>query len=202
MITLTELGRVHLNPSLEMNPQLAYLLGILRGDGWVGGRASKFEISTSTDAALADEVVELFTQVGLHPRKRHIDQSKYCPNSRGYYKVTVYSKKMAEWLNTLSLDKLIEVLRGNLLLLRRFWEGMFEAEGYVYKQRQLHIANTNKELLQWGKSVLSNLGYHPTLYPRMYADHPNWKPLYRLCLYRKVEIREFLAEHEQRLEVE
>lgn len=183
-----------LKPNLEITPNFAYLLGIIWGDGHVCGEAGKYEVGVSCgNDVMANECLELLREVGLHPRKYYVDQSKYGSNFHGYYKVVAYSKKLAEWLKSLSLEGLRGLFKKDILI-GNFWRGMFLAEGYVWRGRQLHIANTNKELLDWGKVVLETLGYHPTLYSRSYPKHPTWKPLYRLCLQRKAEVCRFLEE--------
>ena len=189
---------VSLQPSIGQTRDFCCLLGIIWGDGTIYSHSKNgshcLRICCGLDETLADECVGLLQKIGLHPHK-HLDDYfvKRHPTWKPIWGVTVYSKKFVEWLRELSLSKLQPYLDDGLV--KAFWQGMYKAEGYLALQRgrrSLYIANTNKELTEWGAKALSELGFHPKLYIVIQRKYPNWKPLYRIALLRQAEIEEFL----------
>lgn len=190
-------------PDIEWNENLALLLGIIWGDGYTYARHGKqghhyLEVNTGQDEELADLSCRLLENIKLHPQKYFVENKRYNAKWKGYWRVRVCSKPFVLWLQSLTPEIIIEHLDNGLA--KSFWKGMFLAEGYVWRHRKLSIANTNERLLQWGKTVLQGLGYHPTLFKRIYQKHPTWKPLYRLYLQRREEVSRFLQEF--KIEVE
>jgi len=180
-----------LTPSLRMGPRLCYLLGIIWGDGTTHCNSKNgscyVRISCGLDEAMASECEKLLKQIGLSPRKYlYLNRSWQKPQ----WIVKAYSKQFVQWLSELTLDTLKSLQSEEAIA---FWHGLFRAEGHMDRRGRLHISTVNKELMEWGVRLLSELGYHPKLYTFIHREHPAWKPLYRLSLLRHQEVSDFLS---------
>lgn len=176
---------------IEISESFAYLLGIIYGDGNVGNQHNGIRVFVGQNESFAETCLSLFRSIGLNPKK-YIE--KHAPPRKPSIIVRTYSIRLTKWLcNNLQVSCLKGELKTSLHL-KRFWQGLYRAEGYFNKRGQIQISNTDMELMKWGKQALENLGYHPTLRKIVHPTHPKWKPLYNVYLSRKAEAMSFLSD--------
>jgi intein-encoded DNA endonuclease-like protein len=146
---LTQMQRVKFYPTLEMSENLAYILGVLYGDGYVSNCRQQYRAGLS---ATKKEFVECFTdalkKISLRPHTFLIRDSVKNPRHQDRYAVVVYSKIFYEWRKKLTLKDTKQLLIDDHRLIRSFLKGFYESEGSLDKKRmKIVIYNSNEELL-------------------------------------------------------
>lgn len=98
--------KILLKLNLEMNENLAYIVGLLKGDGWVSKKDKyyRFEFYT-TEEILASNTFIAFKKLGLTPRNKKF-KSLSPLSKKEVYKVIANSKVFCEWYNRLTVEKL------------------------------------------------------------------------------------------------
>jgi len=176
-------NRIQVN--LRPSPTLAYMLGVLEGDGCVYKVQSRRVISLCTiDERFAFSFYRALEELGLNPRKRLHGK---------YYWVEAISMNFFDWYKSLTLEKLGEYLKSQSMIIA-FLRGFYESEGsYYYKWTRrlgrkyyyeaVSIGNTNKSLLKLIKRFLEEINFNFT-----WTEH---KGLYQLRMYGKEKIKKF-----------
>ena len=175
-----------LNPNLEPTPTLAYILGVVLGDGSVSVRPPSYSvILCTTTEAFNLAFAQALSAIGLRPRT-------YRYWSRNAYITRAFSKRLVAWLHTVN----ISVFLSDRLTKLAFIKGFYESEGGCHNNGhswQIVISNTDLELLQTARRCLGDLGYsfhfrlaHPVMGRR--------KALYQLHKATKAEVQRFMVE--------
>lgn len=135
-------------------PILAYVLGVLLGDGSVyksqSARGSySYHVSLYVkDRLFAEKFAEALTKIGLDP---HVYIYK-----NGYHRVQAINGGFYEWYKSLGLEQISSLVRG---FEDRLVCGFYESEGSigVNKSRlRIQIGNKHKELLFMIQNILQN----------------------------------------------
>ena len=164
--------------NLEPSSELAYILGVCLGDGCVGsyvkGKEKKcsYEIKLAVEhREFAESFKEALESIGLHPSM--FLRTSVRPNEKPLWWVEAHSKVFVEWYKDITSDfsKLEEFLRKCPRGFEEFVRGFYESEGYYYeglnkyggRQRNLHIYNTNKGLVDLVVKILKELGFRVTV---------------------------------------
>ena len=169
------------NPDLNPSAKLMYILGVLKGDGYVykrGKRAHVVELS-----AISEKFVRSFanalTEIDLAPSVR----TRYISGYANYrvYVVSAISKNFVEWYRNLDLTQIKEMIGENKELATAFIRGFYESEGsceiskgYPY----ISMCNTDLPVLLLVKDLASSLGYDLNL--NKAGSTSTGKPFYRL----------------------
>jgi len=150
-----------IEPKLEFNNNMAYLLGAYLGDGYAALNGKEFRLKG--EITFTSKVAQSLNTIGLNP---HIKPDKGC------FLVQAASTKFILWLHQLSL-KDIETMLVNDNLKLSFIEGFYDAEGYlgiVHRQNRtfphiwVKIGNTNLPLLEMCQRLLTDLGIYSRVY--------------------------------------
>ena len=168
-------------------PKLAYVLGVLMGDGsvYVHKRGYRIELHVR-DEEFARSFAEALKALGLNPWIG----GPYEPHSgkKPEYKVVAYSKDLAmSYQQMQHLERLKEFLSDNTLFIN-FLRGFYESEGCLYKPtsyRRLLIYNNNADLLQYICERLQDFGIKASI--REYR-----KGEWCLEIWKKKDIAKFL----------
>jgi intein-encoded DNA endonuclease-like protein len=177
-----EVGNL-IRPSLLPSPTLAYVIGVLVGDGYTYNRKHNYFIYLdSVERTFCEEFAKALKKLNLNPcllknKKKLV------------WRVVATSKIFYKWFNSLTIEKIKKLA---MKYPREFLKGFYESEGCVLpdKNPPLVIVNTNKEIIDIAKRCLELLGFNPTLYPT-YLPPPR-KVQWRLNLCRKREIIRFI----------
>ena len=149
-------------PNLDMSPNLAYILGVLYGDGCVDNRNS-IRLSVRS-RPFAESFAKALTEINLLCSVRDEIRSSRAKWGAGkmFYQVTVMSKKFSDWFKILTFTQ-IETQLNSHELMNQFIRGMYESEGTLSFIRrtwyQIIIVNTNYSLMVLIKTLLEKLGY-------------------------------------------
>jgi len=163
--------KVMLKPNLKMTKNLAYLVGLLKGDGCVTHNGASFRICfDNTNQTLANNCLNSLKEIGLHPFVYDIIPYNGIGKKK-IYKVVANSKKFYEWYKKLTLQDLKKSLNTKEKTIG-FLKGFYEAEGSISTSRNtvtISISNTDLKLLKVVKILLEQLD----LYFRLNGPYKN-----------------------------
>lgn len=155
-LKLTFWGQKDVN--LQQSPELAYILGVLKGDGSVwhspSNRGYVIHLKTSS-YFFAQSFTNALKQIGLNPSFRF----------NKYWHVNANSKTFYEWFKKLSLEELKSYTKN---FQADFIRGFYESEGLMWQNKNsgycLGLWNKNLELLSLAKDLLRELGFSFKIY--------------------------------------
>jgi len=179
-ISKAKKGRYLVHPSFEATPSLAYVLGVLRGDGSIYLHKKGADIRLTTASRdFAESFYRALREINLHP---------YMYKDRGkYYSVEASSKAFYNWYKELDLpaiEKLLDTEDKKIAFLR----GFYESEGWCGRD-QVQIYNTDRNLIDLVKRILADLGFDF----RISCRYRQGKPLYTLYKHSRKVVKQFLA---------
>jgi intein-encoded DNA endonuclease-like protein len=161
-----------LKPKLAPSRSLAYILGVLKGDGFIskqirknGNRMYKVILVTSSEI-FAKVFANSLKRIGLHP---WISKAKDTTTSFGKTKiirVEACSLEFVEWYEKLDFVHIRKLLN-NKDLIRAFIRGFYDSDGTtgIYRSgSRVCFSNQSRELLEFIRSLLLELGLEFKLY--------------------------------------
>jgi len=183
-------------PNLTMNESLAYLVGLLKGDGSVkiykvNKKIKPHNIYLIQFAGQEKKIVSLtfniLKQIGLNP-------SFYYINKDRTYHTAVGNKLFANWYLNLNLKEILN----NSSLKIAFLRGFYEAEGsYFFETGRTFpysiITNCNEELIKYIFNLIRDFGFDAKLY-KMKRCKTAFKSgfYYQLKIRKKGEANKFI----------
>lgn len=197
--------------NIEPSEDLAYVLGVLKGDGCIDfkNKSGRIRLSqTRSEFAISFETA--LKNIGFNPHTSIDDMFKRKNSGFGrkaqYYYVTYgYSIKFAQWYKQLSLEDIEKILGDKSEFIEAFIRGFYESEGcnYIRPQRlvkkwkgtswTIKIEGTNGELYDLVERLLIKLGFN---FGRGYRDRKefNWKPIHILRSSKQLRNYRFIEE--------
>lgn len=177
-----------IRPALEPSEDLAYVLGVLLGDGSVFpiNSNSSYAIQlTNTSKVFVESFANALKRIGIHPCFFDIPQEN--PNWNKQYGVKGHSILFGKWYETLAPSNIRKLLKTREMVVS-FLRGFYESEGHTDKptanSRRVSISNTNEELLRLVQHLVESLGYKTSIH--------GGKDIY--IRGRKIDKERFLAE--------
>jgi intein-encoded DNA endonuclease-like protein len=150
---------------LKPSEELAYVIGVKVGDGYVARRRRAVKSYNRVRIRLKVKDLEFATEFGRCLAKvleKRPVKPKYL-NSMGRYDVTVDSKTLYELLKKpVDLDRLKKYIEHCERCMAAFLRGFADSEGSVDKRGYITISNTNYELLIYIKDLLKCLNIEST----------------------------------------
>lgn len=191
-------GGYSILPDLAPSKDMAYILGVVYGDGYTTYHGGAWQIGLHTASrAFAESFRKALVKIGLHPSRvyEYIEPTRVHRIKTTVYRTSCYSNKFAEFINSLSFYQL-SLLLNKESLKWAFLRGFFESEGYarVREQNRTEIAfsNTNRELTQFVAELLTHLGFGSNLRVQK-TPSPKWRPCYILTVKGSLsEKRDFI----------
>lgn len=184
-------------PDLTSTENLAYLLGLLMGDGFViSNKTTKAAIIgfQSTDEKLSLNFLECLSKIGLHAKIFKVKPHNKVSKSDAF-SVVSYSKNFVNWYRNLTLENLKTLLDSRDKIIS-FLKGFYEAEGHshISKRGQLTVAftNTDLNLQKLVQALLLNLGFDFRLNGPYWTGRVNEKPYYNVRTSKKLQSLSFL----------
>ena len=161
--------------NLSASPDLAYVCGVLLGDGFCGrfsqGRRKEAFVSMIAlevvEKTFALSFMESLQRLGLRPR---IYRNRKKGNRRDTYFVKAYSKKFHQWWTEQNLPDLEDMFFRDTELLKEFVRGFYESEGSYYKragpydETLCQLSNTDLEITELFKKAISRLSFKTSVY--------------------------------------
>jgi intein-encoded DNA endonuclease-like protein len=170
-------------PSLELlepSEDLAYIIGVLRGDGsaWEKSRMHKGyrRVVIYLEAKDREFVEEFAIRIG---RVLNRPPPRVRVKSTEYYYVEVESRTLYELLKKpIDIEKIRKYVEHCEKCMAMFLRGLFDSEGSVSEDGQISVANTNYELLLYVQELLRRFGIETKgPYPTVKQGTPFYSPL-------------------------
>lgn len=177
--------------NMKSSSNLAYFLGIMLGDGSIskvynkkrGYHTYSFQI-TSKDRILVESFRDVINKI------MSLNYKYICCSGDGYFRTHVNSTKLGKWYNSLNLNQ-IEIIAEEYPC--EFIRGIYESEGWLYKDKELGIGSTNKELIIFIQMLITKLGFKINYSETLNNSYNNKKvKLYRVRIQRPKEIIKFI----------
>jgi len=199
--TRTEATRMMISkkPNLNSSEALAYILGVLYGDGSVVKNEKRFAYFiqlTVEKKEFADSFYKALKKINLNP---------WISKNGKYYRVSAQSCIFYDWFKNLTFDN-IEKILNNSKKIKEFIRGFYESEGCIYQNdfyyfkgekikrktpmKILSIFNTDAQVIMFVKKLLKKLNFHPKIYGPYKTSH---KPIYHLKILKQEEIERFFS---------
>ncbi len=150
---------------LEPSSKLAYVIGVVAGDGWaVRKENSIYEVG----AKVRDEdFIEEFSRCLGEVLRR--DPPRLRQKKDGKLIVSAESKALYELLRKpIDINRIQQFVEHCEECMRSFLRGFFDSEGCVSKKGQVYCCNTDIQLLQYTMKILNFLGIRTTG-PKIYV---------------------------------
>jgi len=195
-------------PRLDPSPELAYIIGVLLGDGTVSkcrtvnrrrnAVSYHYVIRLAvTDEAFAREFYEALTKIGLRPKiyfyPRKPNEKMLSDPSRCRARWIVYAenKEFYTFFKNLKIEDIEKIISGYE---PHFIRGFYESEGCVDispKEYRVRMVNTKKEIINLVNRVLIKLGFSTSLYAQKYEWKGETRYMYVVQIYGNDQVRRF-----------
>lgn len=167
------------HPNLSESPALAYIFGVLYGDGYTCIHKSQYNVGLRVkDKEFADAFCGAMNRVNLYPGI-WFQEGKY-------YRAVVGSKIFVRWFRRLHLKDIENLSSGYEV---DFIRGFYDSEGSLSprsrgKTFQITMSNTNLELVQLVQKIMAKLGFvvHIDRVHTHSMKINKWKAIYHLRL--------------------
>lgn len=183
--------------SVKLYPSenLSYILGVLRGDGyvWSTRRGQHWIGLTTIDQDFASIFKSSLEKIGLYCRTR-IRKSRN-PLWHDRYVVEAHSVDFVEKYSSLT-PKEIRGLVTSYHSKIAFIRGFYDSEGSICIKgngHDLRMGCTNEQTTMFIFDLVRSMGYNFHLY-RYPSQNPKWKPMVHLVLSKKEDVHRFLSE--------
>jgi len=184
------------SPNFKSN-KIAYLLGILKGDGFVNysKKYNRYILGlASTNLKFCKSFSNTVESINLRPSICRLKKLLGVGKRRLYY-VIANSQIFYKWYTKLSLNKLKKLLdtkeKKNL-----FIKGFYESEGSILKTKnkryRISFANTDKNLLRMTDNLLKEIGFVFHLNGPYKTIGLGKKPHYELRISKQDQIKKFI----------
>lgn len=189
-------GKYLVNPNLTMSGDLAYILGVYYSDGYISYHTGSWLIGLHVkEKAFAEYFRETMLRIGLHPSSiyKSNEISRVNKIKTTYYRTTAYSNKLCNFIKSLDIFSLPDILTEKETLALCFLRGCFESEGSA-RNRKGHgveimvFCNTNVNLINVVCKLLKWLDYSFSITKEEH-DEEEWNTLYRVNLHGDSKIK-------------
>lgn len=194
---------------LSPSPELSYILGVLKGDGYCyhfqNKKKSDSIIALSVnDYEFAQSFAKALCSIGLNPHTFSLEKYK---NQTTKWRTTCSSREFVSWYKDLSTEDIFTMLKMEQRFILEFFRGFYEAEGWLGKVPTksyyfIGVSNTDKILLQKIQEEMGRLGYDfrlskgikpkPAMINGIMANFT--KIVYTLVLHKKAQVIKLLTE--------
>src|SRR3989344_6685738 len=192
--------KINLKPNLEMTEDLAYILGIIKGDGCIYKNNRTYKIVLDiTNKNIAIDFLNSLKKIGLNPSTRERMPSNGIGKLKKYV-IIAQSSYFGVWYKNLSIDNLKNLLKKEECIIG-FIRGFYEAEGSISKRHDryntitISIYNTDLKIMRVVKYLTDKLGFNFNLngpYKNNGFDGKSSKPIYRIHTSRKYDTNKFI----------
>lgn len=164
--------------NLEPSNELAYVLGVMEGDGSITAKCTAK--LGSIDKVFVDEFGKKLKKLGFNVAYSFLEKSKLNPKWHDIFFAGGSSTQFCKWYKSLSLEDIEKLLITKKMELE-FVRGFYESEGHHSWKGYISIANSEKSLLESTQKILSKFSINSKI-NGPYSDkrHPHWKAMYAL----------------------
>lgn len=174
----------------EPSEDLAYILGVIKGDGCVtevhsNGRCTSQVQLNTVDKPFAESFVGALEEINLNPR---MWLQKF-EDKKNQWRVSATSKKFFEWYSNLDLKSIKENLLTTDEIKKEFVRGFYESEGNNRpSNRTLRMFSSDEDTIKFVQKITKDLGFNFRLKKGLKFG----KEYFTLIIYKKEERIKFL----------
>jgi len=174
---------VRYHPNFKKENDIAYILGVMLTDGYIGNSWRNKKIVLATDRIeFAESFSNALARIGLRPRWRIIKPKKQ--NHKWLIRVEANSSEFAKWYHSLSKEEIVNIVDKKPI---DFLRGVYEGDGSLVIRgknqiRVYPITNTNIWLINIVTSLLTKLNFNYSIWKR---KKRNYKTIYMVNLLGK-----------------
>jgi len=163
-------------------PELAYLLGVIAGDGTLdGNRIIIYEGSPEMASRYARAAREA---TGIEAVVRHVNKARQKGSfaKKEYYEVRLYSKEFADFVSS-EVPQVIadpekrcvpwQIQQSKIDVQKSFLSGLYDAEGYISGKR-VDVAMISREMMRQAQAMLLRLGIRSSLGEKRAGRKRQW----------------------------
>ncbi|MCX6770496.1 MAG: helix-turn-helix domain-containing protein [Candidatus Micrarchaeota archaeon] len=173
-------------PALKLpatyTPRLAYLLGVIAGDGTLDG--NRVIIYESYNQMVEKYSRAVLDAVGIIAVCRKVDKTgqKGSFAKKPYYELRIYSKEFADFVAgevpqilAASDERCVpvQIQCSPLQVQAAFLSGLYDAEGYLHGKR-VEIAMRSEKMMRQVQSILLRFGIRASFSQKTVAGNPQW----------------------------
>jgi hypothetical protein len=179
----------------ELDHEMAWLLGLIHGDGYVYLRDGKGQLSIATEANRPEKlefIINNMKKFGANPNVIGPKETDKC------YRVNVSYKQLADYLfknfkqpnTTIKIPEFIK--NGTIEIKVSYLQGVIDADGYIAPRNQQIVTTVYEEFAKDLQSLLYSVGIvsrFKKLSTKGMKD--NWQPKYGLFLLSNKDRKKF-----------
>jgi len=196
------LARWMARPSIE----LAYAIGVFHGDACVTKDEARYQYIVKLDTIDKEFAITFSRAMARILNRKYIeprwDKKHEC------WKITYKSKAFFTWYKNAEkqgLQGFKPYIEHDIETVRYYLRGLYDGEGYNYKNERVHLYNTNKELLEYAQYLLEKFFHIIATGPYLQKKngtkmmingikHTRKHDCYEIDISRKKHIQKFLRE--------
>ena len=166
----------------EYTPQLAYLLGVISGDGSLDGNRVCIYESYPKMVERYEDIVQ--KAIGIKAKTYKVDKrgQKGCFAKKEYYEMRIYSKDFAQFIKS-EIPQIVassdtrcvpqQIQKSPLRVQAAFLAGLYDAEGYMHARR-VEIAMCSLEMMRQLQAILLRFGIRASCGQKKVKGNPQW----------------------------
>lgn len=158
------------DPNLSPSPVLAYILGVLKGDGWISNTKRSGEKKNYyryfvhlqvADLEFAQEFKESLIRLGLNPLLEKYYRKEW--RQGFFWRVSAHSKKFVNWYKNLGIENIEKIAEQYP---ESFVRGFYDSEGCLVKadrRRYIQFSNTDESTICLVRKLIGKIGFRVSL---------------------------------------
>lgn len=163
--------------NLELNSELAYIIGVMIGDGFCFYSKSNRTYTINLKSIDKDFIINLKRKIKKEFNKNSridIEKNKTC--KKGYcYRLRCFSKEIFYIIESYKIEIIKNINNYQKNIQISFLNGLFDSEGYVSNpknHKRIGIAMNNKKIILLCKKILSNNKINSHIYKSIKRKKP------------------------------
>lgn len=178
-------GSYYIHTDLSPSTNLAYVLGVIEGDGTVrNGQVYLDVISEKFAKAMFNSMKSIGFNVVWNKRKRNLPQ-------HDIYEVFGNSKNFYDWFNSMNYNDIYDFISQDKSMVCAWIRGFYDSEGNIEPSGRVRIVNTDAKLLKLLSRFLNFIDIeHKFLGP--YKRDKTRKDMYRIDIPAKFKNKLFI----------
>jgi intein-encoded DNA endonuclease-like protein len=164
----------HVHVNITPSEELAYIIGVLLGDGAVCGKQIRLR---TVDIKFAESFYKALKQVGFRPSLTIEENHGF--GHKPLYVTTAASVDFVKWFKNLSINDIEAIVLKTRNLAVSFLRGFYESEGCLRVEKQGNpramLYNTNRQIVNLVVKAINFIGFNAYVQGpyNVYIQEPN-----------------------------
>lgn len=178
-------GKYDICPNIEMSETLAYILGVIKGDGYFTKHKGSWLVGLHVKSPeFIEKFRECLKKISLNPSVISVTKELSRVNKKEMilYRTTAYSNKFYDFYKDLSYNGIFDLIKNSDRLIYSFIQGFYESDGSARKRKRhgvgITLSKTNYDLINLTAKLLNKIDIKHSIH--IYKRENNWKDLYTI----------------------